>query len=43
MSKMLIALLSFLLGGGVGIILMSCLVLAKESDKNAEELKNDKR
>ena len=40
MSKVLIALLSFLLGGGAGIILMSCLVIAKESDNYEEDKKN---
>ena len=34
MSKLLVALLSFLLGGGIGIILMACVVIGKESDKN---------
>ena len=43
MSKLLIAFLSFLLGGGIGIILMSCLVISKESDIDAEKLKNNKR
>jgi len=33
MSKLLIALLSFILGGGIGFILMSCIVIGKESDK----------
>ena len=33
MSKTIIAFLSFLLGSGVGIILMSCFIVAKESDK----------
>lgn len=33
MSKILIALLSFLLGSGIGMILMSCLVISKESEK----------
>ena len=32
MSKLLIALLSFILGGGIGIILMSCVIIGKESD-----------
>ena len=40
MSKLLIALLSFILGGGIGIILMSCLIIAKESDKYEENKKN---
>ena len=33
MSKLLIALLSFILGTGIGLILMSCLVIAKQSDE----------
>ena len=37
MSKLLIALLSFILGGGIGIILMACVVISKESDLNNEE------
>ena len=40
MSKLLVALLSFLLGGGVGIILMACVVIGKESDENEESKKN---
>lgn len=39
MSKILIALLSFLLGSGIGMILMSCLVISKESE-NEESKKN---
>lgn len=34
MSKLLIALLSFILGGGIGFILMACVVIGKESDKD---------
>lgn len=41
MSKVLIALLSFILGGGIGFILMSCIVIGKESD-NYEKDKKDK-
>ena len=41
MSKLLIALLSFILGGGIGFILMACIVIGKESDKD-EESKKDK-
>lgn len=41
MSKLLIALLSFILGGGIGIILMACVVIGKESDENGED-KEDK-
>lgn len=37
MSKLLIALLSFILGGGIGIILMACVVIGKESDKKDEK------
>ena len=33
MSRLLLALLSFILGGGIGIILMSCFIVAKENDK----------
>lgn len=33
--------LSFILGCGIGMLLMSCLVIAKESDKNGES-KEDK-
>lgn len=40
MSKTLIALLSFLLGSGIGIILMSCLMIEKENQKNGESEKN---
>lgn len=39
MSKTIIALLSFLLGGGIGIILMSCLVIEKESEKDERDTK----
>ena len=45
MSKVLVALLSFLLGGGIGFILMACIVIGKESDKTSEKntrkIKND--
>lgn len=34
MSKTLIAILSFMLGVGIGMIIMSCLVIAKESDRD---------
>lgn len=40
MSKSIIALLSFILGGGFGVILMSCFFIAKESDKNGKSKKN---
>jgi hypothetical protein len=33
MSKLLLGFLSFLLGGGIGMIIMSCIVIGKESDK----------
>ena len=39
MSKTIIALLSFLLGGGIGIIIMSCLVIEKESEKDEGDTK----
>ena len=45
MSKTIIALLSFILGGGIGIIIASCLFMEKESDikneKNIRKTKND--
>ena len=37
MSKLVVALLSFILGGGIGFILMSCIVIGKESEKKDEE------
>lgn len=40
MSKLLLALLSFILGGGIGIILMACLIIAKESDENEKSKEN---
>ena len=40
MSKSIIALLSFILGGGIGIILMSCLFMEKEMRKDEESKKN---
>lgn len=40
---MIKCLLCFLLGAGIGMILMSCIVISKESDKDAEKLKNNKR
>ena len=40
MIKML---LSFILGVGIGMIIMSCLAIAKECDKNEEKSINDKR
>lgn len=39
MNKLLIALLSFILGGGIGFILMACIVVGKESDKNEESIR----
>lgn len=33
MSKLLIALLSFILGGGIGMILMSCVAINNEKDR----------
>ena len=39
MSKTIIALLSFILGTGIGIILMSCLVIEKESEKDEGDTK----
>lgn len=38
---MIKCILSFILGVGIGMILMSCLVIAKECD-NYEESKKDK-
>ena len=40
MSKLLIALLSFILGGGIGFILMSCFIVAKESDNYGKDKKD---
>lgn len=40
MDKTIIALLSFILGGGIGMIIMSCLVIAKESDNYEKNKKN---
>ena len=40
MTKSLIALLSFILGGGIGIILTSCLFIEKECNKNEKNKKN---
>ena len=37
MIKML---LSFILGVGIGMILMSCFIIAKESDKDGESKKD---
>ena len=37
MSKLLIALLSFILGGGLGFLLMGCIIVGKESDKQSEK------
>jgi hypothetical protein len=37
MIKML---LSFILGVGIGMVIMSCLVISKESEKNEENKKN---
>ena len=42
MSKLLIALLSFLLGGCIGMILMSCVIIGKESDNENGKGKKDK-
>ena len=39
MTKSIIALLSFILGGGIGIILMSCLFIEKESEKDEGDTK----
>ena len=39
MSKTIIALLSFILGIGIGFILMSCLVIGKESEKDERDTK----
>lgn len=43
MSRVVLALLSFLLGVGIGMIIMSCIAIAKECDNNEEESNNDKR
>ncbi len=40
---MIKCILSFILGVGIGMIIMSCLAIAKECDKNEEESKHDKR
>lgn len=40
MSKTIIALLSFILGSGFGVILMSCFFIAKESDKDEKSKKD---
>ena len=37
---MLKMILSFILGVGIGMLLMSCFIIAKESDKNEESKKN---
>lgn len=37
MSKVAIALLSFLLGGGIGFLLMGFITISKESDKKNEK------
>lgn len=39
MSKSIIALLSFILGGGIGIVLMSCLFIEKEMGSNERNTK----
>lgn len=39
MSKTIIALLSFLLGGGIGIILMCCFIICKESDRDEKTIR----
>lgn len=36
----LIAILSFIIGSGFGMIIMSCFFIAKESDKNGKSKKN---
>ena len=41
MGKGIIALLSFILGGGIGIIITSCFFIEKEMEKD-EESKKDK-
>lgn len=43
MSRVVLALLSFLLGVGIGAIIMSCVAISKECDKYEEESKYDKR
>lgn len=43
MSKSLIALLSFILGGGIGIIITSCLFIDNENEKISKTLKYIKR
>lgn len=40
MSKLIIALLSFILGGSIGFILMACIVIGKEGVKNEKNKKN---
>ena len=37
---MIKCILSFILGVGIGMIIMSCLAIAKESDNNEESKKN---
>ena len=39
MSKSLIALLSFILGGGIATIIVSCLFMEKESEKDEGDTK----
>lgn len=39
---MLKVILSFILGVGIGMIIMSCVIIGKESDKDAEKLKSNK-
>lgn len=38
---MIKCLLSFILGVGIGMIIMSCFVIAKESDKHEENNNHD--
>ena len=38
---MIKCILSFILGGGIGMLLMSCLVIAKESGNNEKIDDND--
>ena len=40
---MIKCILSFILGVGIGMIIMSCIVIAKESDNYEEKSKHDKR
>ena len=40
---MIKCILSFILGVGIGMIIMSCIVIAKECDENEKKSNNDKR